>query len=323
MVTRHYHLETLRQPFGSIWVFGNKDGLRAGSHFNVPYRLEKYMPLANIKTVNTGGFGARLKALLDKEVEAASLLPPQIDMAKQLGLRMVIEDSFHTLWWVPETADPDDVRAYLRGLDRAEKALDAIRAMIDPSASLVRDGRRVTIAADRVVPGDIVLLEAGDRVPADVRLIRVMPNAPALVGAGMSVLALHGSATVEDERLALGLFESVGQALVLEEDLMDAVTGLSGSGPAYVCVALEALADGGVKMGLPRASAQRLAAQTAVRAAAGLLEGGRAASRWQETVLADCPPAASGIEALLRAQAGSALINAVAAATRRSRELGA
>jgi hypothetical protein len=98
--------------------------MRAGSHFNVPYRLEKYMPLERIKTVNTGGFSARLKALLDKEVEAASLLPPQIDMARQLGLRMVIEDSFHTLWWVPETASREDLRAYLRGLDRAEKALD-------------------------------------------------------------------------------------------------------------------------------------------------------------------------------------------------------
>src|SRR3954465_12610834 len=100
-------------------------GLRAGSHFNVPYRLEKYLPLANIKTVNTGGFGARLKALLDGEVEAASLLPPQIDMARQLGLRAIIEDEFKTLWWVPETAPQDDLRAYLRGLDRAEKALQA------------------------------------------------------------------------------------------------------------------------------------------------------------------------------------------------------
>src|SRR4029453_5649033 len=69
---------------------------RAGSHFNVPYRLEKYMPLENIKTVNIGGFGARLTALLNKEVEAASLLPPQIAMAEQLGLRKVIEDTFHT-----------------------------------------------------------------------------------------------------------------------------------------------------------------------------------------------------------------------------------
>ena len=100
-------------------------GMRAGSHFNVPYRLEKYLPLENIKTVNTGGFGARLKALLDGEVEAASLLPPQIAMAEQLGLRKIIEDTFHTLWWVPDSAEPEVVRGYLRALDRAEKAMDA------------------------------------------------------------------------------------------------------------------------------------------------------------------------------------------------------
>jgi NitT/TauT family transport system substrate-binding protein len=100
-------------------------GMRAGSHFNVPYRLEKYLPLANIKTVNTGGFGARLKALLDGEVEAASLLPPQIAMAEQLGLRKIMEDTFHTLWWVPEGFDPEHTKAYLRALDRAEKAMDA------------------------------------------------------------------------------------------------------------------------------------------------------------------------------------------------------
>ena len=100
-------------------------GLRAGSHFNVPYRLEKYLPLANIKTVNTGGFGARLQALLDKEVDAASLLPPQIAMAEQLGLRKIIEDEFHTIWWVPENAEPGVVGAYMKALARAEKALES------------------------------------------------------------------------------------------------------------------------------------------------------------------------------------------------------
>jgi NitT/TauT family transport system substrate-binding protein len=100
-------------------------GMRAGSHVNVPFRLEKYLPLENIKTVNTGGFGARLRALLDGEVEAASLLPPQIAMAEQLGLRKIMEDTFHTLWWVPESFDADMVTRYLRALDRAEKAMDA------------------------------------------------------------------------------------------------------------------------------------------------------------------------------------------------------
>jgi NitT/TauT family transport system substrate-binding protein len=100
-------------------------GLRAGSHFNVPYRLEKYLPLEHIKVVNTGGFGARLKALLDGEVEAASLLPPQIDMADQLGLRRIIADRFKTLWWSPANAAPDVVRGYLNALQRAEEALEA------------------------------------------------------------------------------------------------------------------------------------------------------------------------------------------------------
>jgi NitT/TauT family transport system substrate-binding protein len=100
-------------------------GMRAGSHFNVPYRLEKYLPLEHIKTVNTGGFGARLRALLDGEVEAASLLPPQIAMAEQLGLRKVIEDTFKTLWWVPTSSPPEVVHGYMHALKRAEEALEA------------------------------------------------------------------------------------------------------------------------------------------------------------------------------------------------------
>jgi len=100
-------------------------GLRAGSHFNVPYRLEKIPAARAHQDVNTGGFGARLKALLDGEVEAASLLPPQIAMAEQLGLRQGHRGPVHTLWWVPDRAAPEVVRGYLNALDRAEKAMDA------------------------------------------------------------------------------------------------------------------------------------------------------------------------------------------------------
>src|ERR1700756_2314540 len=85
-------------------------GMRAGSHFNVPYRLGKYLPLQHIKKVHTRGLGARLEGLIEREVEAASLLPPQIAMAEQLGLRKIIEDTFHTLWWVPPDAEPEAVR---------------------------------------------------------------------------------------------------------------------------------------------------------------------------------------------------------------------
>ena len=99
-------------------------GLRAGSHFNVPYRLESYLPLKQIKTVNVGGFGARLSALTNGEVEAASLLDPQISMADQLGLRRIMGNTFHTLWVVPPDADRATLDAYFRVLERADRDLD-------------------------------------------------------------------------------------------------------------------------------------------------------------------------------------------------------
>jgi hypothetical protein len=91
----------------------------------VPYQLEKYLPLEHIKPVNVGGFGARLKALVDREFEAVSLLPPQLDMAEQLGMRKIIGGEFKTLWWVDERWDKDTLRRYFRALDRAEKAIAA------------------------------------------------------------------------------------------------------------------------------------------------------------------------------------------------------
>jgi NitT/TauT family transport system substrate-binding protein len=98
-------------------------GMRAGSHFNVPYRLEAYMPLEQIKTINVGGFGARLTALLDGDVEATSLLDPQISMADQLGLRRVIGNTFKTLWVVPSGADRSTLDAYFHVLQQAEADL--------------------------------------------------------------------------------------------------------------------------------------------------------------------------------------------------------
>ena len=100
-------------------------GQRAGSHFNVPYRLEKFLPLEHIKPVNVGGFGARLKALVGGEFEAVSLLPPQLDMAAQLGMRAVITDEFKTLWWVDERWDAGTLRAYFRALEEVEQAIAA------------------------------------------------------------------------------------------------------------------------------------------------------------------------------------------------------
>jgi len=99
-------------------------GLMAGSHYNVPYRLEKYMPLEDIAIAPVGGFGRRLDALLKGEVEATSLLDPQIYMAEELGLRKILDGEFSTLWWVDERSDPDVLRRYFTALARAEQALD-------------------------------------------------------------------------------------------------------------------------------------------------------------------------------------------------------
>jgi NitT/TauT family transport system substrate-binding protein len=99
-------------------------GMRAGSHFNVPYRLEAYLPQDQIKTVNVGGHGARLTALLEGEVEATSLLDPQISMADQLGLRRVIANTFKTLWWVDERYDRELLDRFFRVLQRADQDLD-------------------------------------------------------------------------------------------------------------------------------------------------------------------------------------------------------
>ena len=133
-------------------------GMRAGSHFNVPYRLEKYLSLENIKTVNTGGFGARLQALLDGEVEAASLLPPQIAMADQLGLRCIIADTFKTLWWVPDSASPQTVRAYLAALDRAEQAMNA-----DPGKYMLLWKHAVPAEFENTHPWDFSKFGRGER----------------------------------------------------------------------------------------------------------------------------------------------------------------
>src|SRR4051812_37162863 len=98
-------------------------GMRAGSHFNVPYRLEPYLPSERIKTVNVGGFGARLTALIDGEVAATSLLDPQLSIADQLGLRPIIANTFKTLWWVDPRYDRGLLDRFFRVLQRAEQDL--------------------------------------------------------------------------------------------------------------------------------------------------------------------------------------------------------
>ena len=156
----------------------------------------------------------------------------------------------------------------------------------------------------------------------EARIVRVMPNTPALVGEGAAGLCAGGGATESDLSQAKQLLESVGKAVVLPESLMDAVTGLSGSGPAYVFQFIEALADGGVRAGLPREEAMLLAAQTVLGSARMLLETGEHPGRLKDMVASPGGTTIAGLHALENGGLRSAVINAVDAAARRSEELG-
>ena len=166
----------------------------------------------------------------------------------------------------------------------------------------------------------IAKLEAG--LGSDARVIRVMPNTPALVGASASAYALGKAAGAEDGQLALKLFSAVGVAYPVKESLLDAVTGLSGSGPAYAFVMIEALSDGGVAAGLPRDIATKLAAQTLLGSAKMVLETGQHPGALKDAVTSPGGTTIEGLHELERGGVRAALISAVRAATDKAKKLG-
>jgi len=159
-------------------------------------------------------------------------------------------------------------------------------------------------------------------LPKGVRLIRVMPNTPALVLEGATAVAKADGLQKGDLETAEEIFGAVGKVVVLEEEALDAVTGLSGSGPAYVALMIEALTDGGVKMGLDRLTAMTLAAQTVLGSAKLLIETGAHPGQLKDMVTSPGGTAIAGIAALEEGGVRRTLISAVERATLRSRELG-
>jgi pyrroline-5-carboxylate reductase len=190
------------------------------------------------------------------------------------------------------------------------KVLDEIADRVRPDALLISIAAGIPVAAieQRLRPGT--------------RVIRTMPNTPALVDAAATAISAGGHATKDDLAIAKKIFDAVGITVTLDESQLDAVTGLSGSGPAYIFLILEALSDAGVKVGLSRRTAQLLAAQTVLGSAKLLIETNEHPGRLKDMVTSPGGTAITGLHTLEHGGLRTTLIDAVEAATKRSHELG-
>ncbi len=192
----------------------------------------------------------------------------------------------------------------------AEEVLKAAASAVNPNKLVISIAAGVTL--DR--------LESA--LPSGTPVVRVMPNTPCLIGKGASCYALGSNASLEHGELVKSLLSAVGSASETTEPLLDAVTGLSGSGPAFVYTIIEALADGGVRAGLPRALAADLAARTVAGAAEMVVATGQHPATLRDAVASPGGTTIAGLAELEKHGLRSALIEAVMAATKRSEELG-
>ena len=216
----------------------------------------------------------------------------------------------------PATADNRDVVNQSDILVLAVKP-QTLPALLDEIRNQVTE-KHLVISIVAGVP----LKRLADGLLANHRLARVMPNTPCLLCASATGFAAGPGARPEDVALVERLFNAVGKAFVLPENLLDAVTGLSGSGPAFVYVMIDALADGGVRSGLPRDIALALAAQTVMGSARMVLETGQHPAQLKDAVTSPGGTTIAGLHALERGGFRAAVMDAVEAAAKRSTELG-
>lgn len=224
-------------------------------------------------------------------------------------------DAFHeaTGFWATE-----DNRAMLRAskvVVLAVKPQQLLSVIADLKGDLGPDKLILSIVAGATLP--TLCSALGHQ-----RVIRIMPNTPSQVGASASAFSCGAHASPEDAAAVSRLFGAVGKVFEVKEHLLDAVTGLSGSGPAFVCLVIEALADGGVRAGLPRDVAQTLAAQTVLGTAKMMLETGKHPGQLKDEVASPGGTTIAGLHALEQAGVRGGLMDAVLAAARRAEELG-
>jgi pyrroline-5-carboxylate reductase len=269
--------------------------------------------MASKLTIGFLGAGKMATALAKGFVQARLVTPQHLiasDVNESAAAAFVKEVGAKTTAFNPDVARFAEVLILAVKPDQVDALLSEIRDHFSEKHLLISIAAGVTLAR----------LEAG--LPTGARVIRVMPNTPALVGASASAFAPGRSASRADSDLVQQLLSSVGAAYPVKESLLDAVTGLSGSGPAYGYLFIEALSDGGVAAGLPRDVATKLAAQTVLGAAKMVLETGLHTGTLKDMVTSPGGTTIEGLHELEKGNLRGTVISAVRAAADKSKKLG-
>lgn len=264
------------------------------------------------QTITFLGAGAMGEALIRGLLRGAGVHPTQITATDVVPQRLKL---LKRELGISVTSDN---RAAVR------KASVVVLAVKPNTVPAVLEGIGDLITASQLVlsiAAGVTIRAIESQLKNEAPVVRVMPNTPCLVGQSAAALAPGSHAGEKHLALAEAIFDSVGLTVRVEEKLMDAVTGLSGSGPAYVYVFLEALSDAGVRMGLPRDVATRLAAQTVKGAAEMALQTGKHPGVLKDMVTSPGGTTIAGLHELERGRLRGTIMNAVEAATKRAKEL--
>ena len=255
-----------------------------------------------------------LYSLVSARLERSVLTAPMLFTAAGMGVFLVLSEA--PAWRGDRAFFLHVAEAGLVLLLFTDASRTDLKVLNDIRTALARRTLVISIAAG------VSTARIRERLGTEARLLRVMPNTPALVLEGVTAIAKSQGLEAGDLETADELFRAVGKVVVLDEELMDAVTGLSGSGPAYVAIVIESLADGGVKMGLDRPTAMTLASQTVLGAARLLMQTGLHPGALKDMVSSPGGTTIAGIAALEEGGIRTTFIKAVERATLRSRELG-